>query len=432
MALIIVYAAQSSPRLSFVLDWLIKEQLQLDYSIVHDESQLPVDGVFISYGKHFKNALSVPDAGLLWQQGITQQDVSFGSWYDIPTLFAIKDKSYTLPFDVFSAVFFLLSRYEEYYPFTPDMHGRYPAKESILYKNGWLRRPIVDEWIQALREMLAGQYQQQVPQAHFTFQPSYDIDIAYSYSCKGWQRNIGGYFKDALRGRIFDLVARTEVLFLHKKDPYDSFSWLRELHREYDWRPVFFVLAALEPTPFDKNIPPYQPQMKILIRQLAGDGIVGVHPSYFSTTHEVIVKEKRLLEKIIKKDVHFSRQHYIRFTIPDTYYFLMKMGILDECSMGYGTHLGFRAGTGLSFPWYDLSKEEMPGLRIHPFCFMDTSAHYEEDLDVHEAFVALAEMTSRLKKANSRLVTIFHNFSLGHDHEWKGWSDAYRHFLKGL
>jgi hypothetical protein len=135
------------------------------------------------------------------------------------------------------------------------------------------------------------------------------------------------------------------------------------------------------------------------------------------------------LSGISKTTIRLSRQHYIRLKIPDTYYHLIANGIEEDFSMGYGSKLGFRAGTGSSFLWYDLMKEQVTSLRVHPFCFMDTTALYDNHMDAGGAFAELATMADALKKANSTLNTIFHNFSLGTAAEWEGWKNGYEKFL---
>jgi hypothetical protein len=99
--------------------------------------------------------------------------------------------------------------------------------------------------------------------------------------------------------------------------------------------------------------------------------------------------------------------------------------------MGYGSRSGFRAGTGRSFLWYDLTTESTTPLRVHPFCFMDSTAHFEEGLSPDEAFTKLDQMRARLMLTHSSLVTVFHNFSLGSDKGWDGWAERYEQFLKG-
>ena len=108
------------------------------------------------------------------------------------------------------------------------------------------------------------------------------------------------------------------------------------------------------------------------------------------------------------------------------------LGIEYDYSMGYATHLGFRAGTSHSFVWYDLLREKTTELNVTPFCFMDATAHYELKLSADEAFSRLHAMQQLLQKINGTLITVFHNFSLGTDKEWEGWQEKYASFLHSI
>ncbi len=430
METIVVYSAGSSNRLAYVLDWLFKERLQLNYTLVHNEHELGSHPFFIAYGKALPGGISIPDNGMLYDKGKEEYDINKGEWDGIPVIFSASKNNYTLPFDLFSALFFLLSRYEEYYPYTPDKHGRFPATQSILYKNGWLQRPLADEWVRAFRKLMQAESGHAIPALPFVFRPTYDIDMAYSHLHKGVGRIVGAYMRALIKGDVRQISERTQVLKNKQKDPYDSFRWLRQLHREYDVKPLYFVLAAHKTTAFDKNIHPQHPAMIRVIKNLAKDGAIGSHPSYFSDQGDTINKEIKTLEHISGHKVHISRQHYIRFRMPDTCRMLLREHITDDYSIGYGAHLGFRAGTGNSFLWYDLEQETVSALRLHPFCFMDTTAHYELKLSASEAFEQLGMMSRILEQTGSTLVTIFHNFSLGTSSEWKGWKQAYEHFMQ--
>ncbi len=430
---IIIYSEKTSPRLLYVLNWLFNDQLETSYTLTHDQGEINNGSFAISYGLHLPGTLSVPDTGLLWETGIKQQEVIAGNWHELPTLFSTTEKNYTLPFDIFSAIFFLLSRYEEYYTYTPDKYGRYPATESVLYKNNCLRRPIIDEWVGCLRQLLKQQFNQLLPEANFSFLPTYDIDIAYSYLHKGLLRNAGGFAKDILTGKVHMADERMKVLRGSKKDPYDSFDLILQLHNGAVRKPIYFILAALQNTPYDKNILPSKQAMISLLRRLSQEGEIGMHPSFYTDTNSNTWNaEKNLLEKITGANITTSRQHYIKMRLPDTYRFLMENGIAEDYSMGYGSHLGFRAGSGQSFQWYDIEREHSTTFVVHPFYFMDTTAHYEENLSADDAFKVLKEMTQKLQGTNSTAITIFHNFSLGSDAEWNGWVEHYTQFIKSL
>jgi len=431
MTAVPVLVPRTSPRLQYVLDWLPFNITEQWYTICTNEAEIPEGTFFISYGKKLPGALSVPDTGLLWETGIAPQQVAQGTWNHLPTLFAA-DGDCTLPFDIFSAIFYLLSRYEEYLPYTPDRHGRYPATESILYQTGLLQRPIVDEWVYRLRKILQTDFGQAPFTNIFRFEPSYDIDIAWSYQNKGLLRNAGGLARDILKGDFPAAAKRIGVLAGNKKDPYDSFARLQVLHEQFNLRPYWFILAALKTTPFDKNISPRHPEMKALIYRLSRQGDMGLHPSYYSFDPHIFKAERMVMERITGREFISSRQHYIKMKFPDTCKLLLgQAGSWCDFSIGYGTHPGFRAGTGEAFYWYNFEaeKEEFM-LQLNPFCFMDTTARYDCGMPVDEAFELLRKMAQSLKTCNGRLTTVFHNFSLGTDKEWSGWYEAYERFVQ--
>lgn len=426
---LVIYSANSSPRLSYVLQWVFGERMQVQYSLATDETGGMPPGCHIAYGSLIPGCICIPDTGFVSHCTDEPTATATGEWATIPMIFAAGDGKYTLPFDFFSAVFYLLSRYEEYMPYTPDKHGRYPATDSILVQNDWLERPLVDEWIYALRMLLQKELGWHIAPSAYNFRPTYDIDMAYSHAYKGVGRIAGAYLRAIIKGDLEQISERTQVLKNKQRDPYDSFAWLKHLHEQYGFYPIYFILCSLKTTAFDKNIHPEHPAMKRIIRQLAREGDTGIHPSYFAIRNDIATAEKTTLEHITGNTITLSRQHYIRVKTPDTYYMLLAQRISHDYSMGYGTHMGFRAGTGASFLWYDLLNEGTSPLRIHPFCFMDTTAHYEQQLTPTEAFARLGRMTDILRYTGSNLVTIFHNFSLGTALEWKGWSEQYAAFL---
>lgn len=424
---ITVYSSRISNRLVYILDWLFVDVFHSGYIITSQNEDVKNLPFFISYGESFENSVSIPDCGLLRESNIQQQKFDVGFYKNVPTLFH-NEQQFSLPFDLFSAVFFLISRYEEYDDFIPDKHGRYPSSESILYKNNWLERPLVDEWIFSFFSLLK-EKNFPVSLADFSFLPTYDIDIAYSFLHKGFIRTGGALIKDLVSGNFKNITDRIRVLQHKKTDPFDSFNWLLNLHKASNLPAIYFMLVALKVSDFDKNNSPLSTAMQQLIKDINSKATIGIHPSYYSNQQPIFESEKNLLEKTTGKKITKSRQHYVKMKLPETYHFLLDQNINDDYSMGYGSALGFRAGTGRSFNWYDLKNETETALKIHPFCFMDSTAHFEQKLSATASFEKLEKMKTLLSKTGSQLITVFHNFSLGTDMQWKGWKENYEHFL---
>ncbi len=303
-----------------------------------------------------------------------------------------------VPFDIFAAIFYLISRYEEYLAHKLDKHGRYPATASAASSYAFLQQPVVDEWICSFRKILEQQSRLSLPQKQFSCRFSYDIDIAWKFRNKGAGRTYGGYLRDLLLLRWPSVVARKAVLSGKVRDPYDCFDWLDGLHRHYKIQPLYFMLLG-RGSAYDKNADPDLPAMKALLASIAAQYETGIHPSYLSHQSEQILQEElRLLALSSNRPVTQSRQHYIKFTLPDTYRILVRAGITDDYSMGYASANGFRAGTSNAFYWYDLKGETVSSLRVHPFAFMDATSKFYSGSSPEEAFREFERLFYAVKK----------------------------------
>ena len=412
-----IYAPFESPRLHYVLRFLVEAQLGLSYSLTQDAGT--EFDIFYGGAAPEKVLSFVPDGTLAGKE--------------LPTATGADWTPQRLPADLFAAVFFLLSRGEEYGAFEKDKHGRFPASQSLLYKLGLLQTPLVDCWVALLREELNARLGWQLQPRKFAFQPTYDIDIAYAYLHKGRRRTVGGLLRDLKGGKLGGVFQRINVLAGQAQDPFDAFDFMRGQHKEGMAKPVYFMLAAQQSGPFDKNISPAHPAMAALATDFALQGTVGMHPSYTTSEQpQKITAEKQWLEGVLEKPVTQSRQHYIRLRFPDTYRQLIAAGITHDWSMGFPDAVGFRAGTSHSFYWYDLEREEETPLRIHPFIFMDTTARDYLGWTAAEAGTFLEKTCTALKPLGGQLTTVFHNFSLGHASDWKGWRELYKEFMSAL
>ena len=130
--------------------------------------------------------------------------------------------------------------------------------------------------------------------------------------------------------------------------------------------------------------------MKHLIREHSDHYSIGIHPSWQSGDDPEKLKLEILkLGHIAGKQISSSRQHYIRFTLPQTYRQLIDLGIESDFSMGYGSINGFRASVTSPFFWYDLEREEQTKLLLYPFCFMEANSFYEQKYSTQQAFEEL-------------------------------------------
>jgi hypothetical protein len=414
--------------LEYVLDFALKEVLGVTYSVTHSEAEFELSNVFRLNYSHRQLAcdLHIESIGLLYETELVEKEIQVSQWQGMPVLF--ETSSTQVPFDLFSAIFYLISRYEEYQPYEPDEYLRYPHTQSVAFLHQFLDLPLVDMWLHSLKQILLKSLDKEAFELRqFSFVPTYDIDIAYSYKGKGVIRTLGGLGKDFLHGKWKSISDRIAVLNGNKPDPYDSYSRMDVWHEKYQLEPIYFFLLS-DGGPMDKNLPYDVPCMQSLLKKIQNRYRVGIHPSWLSHADASILKNeyKRL------GDTQLSRQHYIRYTLPDTFRQLIQLGIQHDYSMGYGSINGFRASTSHAMMWFDLEQNCATSLRLHPFCFMECNAFFEQKMSSEEALEQLHRYVKILKQVNGRLITIWHNFSLGTDPLWAGWPEMYGKFLEEI
>lgn len=429
----LVYSEINSPRLQYVLREIFRRRLGIEFELTsYQDAWNEFSGAKMSYSRIQKADLHILPAGLLEEKDI---DINFKPSFKrlegsaIPLLF--REKGGSFDFDLFSAVFYLLSRYEEYQPAERDQFGRFPSKESMIRQAGLLEIPMVDIWLNILRDKIHDVFPSlQIASPKYQFQSTIDIDNAFAYLHKGFIRKAGGYAEDIVKGRLENLKIRHAVNIGRKRDPYDSFDELNELHERYQVRPQYFVLLA-DYAENDKNLSHRHPAFRALLKELAQKADMGIHPGFQSNRiTENIVREKQRLEEIIDNKVEKSRQHYLMLTLPGTYRNLLAAGIREDHSMGFADQVGFRAGTSIPFQFYDLSKEEETALKVVPFCAMDASLNRYMGLSPEQAIEKLSALRDEIRKHQGHFVTLWHNETLSEMREWKSWRAVYEKLLK--
>lgn len=430
----IVYSPHISNRLLYVLEFIAGELTGQPFAITSDLAEYKTySGQAINYSAVAirENELRIVPHSLLFEKGIRQQEVTVSSYNGYPVFF---ESEGDFPFDIFAASFYLLSRYEEYLPYTPDLYGRYPHTESLAFNNGFLNQPLVNEWLQDFARVLSARFPDLVmKQPRFRFLPTYDIDEAFAYRHKGWVRNLGGFCRDLFRGNTSACKQRLQVLTGKQADPYDAFNKMDQLHNQYGLTPLYFFLLAARTSQVDKNTDPSGKPMQQLVQRLAANYPAGIHPSWQSGDEQsLLIKEKERLASFTGKKVTVSRQHYLRFTLPEGYRRLLQAGICEDHSMGYGMVNGFRASVTSPFYWYDLEQETSTKLLIFPFCYMDANSFYELQHTPAQALDEMRHYYREVKKVNGLLITLWHNTFLGTDPRFAGWKEIYSTFLKEI
>ena len=423
-----------SPRVRYVARHVFERMLGWPMVLVGSREELiPTDGPKLSYGAQpVPGVFHVPlSDGFTVPRTTGKAPPSSGTGRDL-LLFPIGAS-----FDVFAAIFHLISLEEEYTITDRDEHGRIAADELSLVRSQASDFPIVDIWTLELADRLRAMFPSlPTPDRTYRHVLTVDMDNGLKYAARSWQRAMGASAKELAAGRATSFIERWNVRMGRTKDPYATFvDRLAEVRADVD-RIIAFVLTRGEGR-FDHAARLDHPVFVDLMKRLAGVADIGLHPSYESSRNErIIARERDQLGKVTGRSIHISRQHFLRWRMPDTFRALLANGFTEDHSIGFSDRIGFRAGTCTPFPWYDLDLEEETSLMLHPFAAMDsalanstteTSGLAGEGL--RKAIGGMKRVSDTVREVQGIFVSVWHDRFLSGHEEFKGGPEAMRELV---
>ncbi|MGH2646282.1 MAG: polysaccharide deacetylase family protein, partial [Ginsengibacter sp.] len=420
--MLLVYLSNDTTRTKYIFDLVFNWQLGIEYKTTSDLD------IFNAHSEEKINYSSskrsdeffIKSSSLLFENFIQNQSISVEEKFETKVLFSNSSEC-DLGFDIFSAIFYMISRYEEYLPFVADEHERFKVKDSLAYKNNFLQIPVIDIWISHFKIALQERFPKLLLKSS-TFKAivTYDIDVAYKFKGRNFIRNTGSIVKDILKLDFKNIRNRLFMFQNKQKDPWDVYDYLKETIIQNNLQSVFFFLLG-DYSKNDRNINHKNPLLQTLINKIKTFSEIGIHPSYNSSSNaNKILSEKKRLENILGKMIYKSRQHFLKFTLPDTYNSLLSAGIKEDYSMGFPDEPGFRAGTCKPFYFYDLKNEKITDLTIFPSTVME-GAYIKSNTNPEQALENIFNLVEEVKKVNGTFISIWHNHTVSETSEFKEW-----------
>lgn len=427
--MLLVYTHKITPRVKYIFKQICSRIIGIPVSFTtRIEEFIAHDSLKMSYTRQpLSHEIFVRSNELLFEQGLNDLDLKVSEWGDTKCFFA-KGEPSALPFDIFAASFYLLSRYEEYLPHVKDDYGRFMAEESLAFKHGFLKQPVVDIWAFKFRDLLKENYPDFIfPERHYKIKPVIDVPTAYAYKLKGIMRTFGGTLRDVSMFKLKKIYQRYMVLFGLQNDPYDAFKYITNKQKQTKSKFIFFFLIGNLST-YDKNINSQKAKFKSLIKQVGDYSRIGLKASYFALENKTILKEEKLkIESIINQELQASRHSFSKLNLPESYRNLVELEIPEDYTMGYIKHIGFRAGTCTPFFFYDLDYEIQTPLRINTYHVLDYALlKYQSLLDKK---MMLTRVINEVKKVNGEFVSVLHNYTFGTEDTWKGYKELFNIIL---
>ncbi len=416
---ILFYTNDHSAKLKYVIKHMM-DQLDSVHYLISSELHQDVD-LIICYGLDKPLIKSLPTFTIPYTDYFSRFDKDRKP--TIERVLSLRQAEFN--FDLFAAIFFLLSRVEEYAKDDLDVHKRFKSSTNLLVKKGLHEYPVVDEWIIAFAHLIneASNHKLQI-NSKFKCLSTIDIDHVYAFKGKPLLHSIGSSLKDVLSLNFKRLRDRFQDF-----DPFDTYALMHDINSRYDLTPHYFILTS-DKTKYDRSLNPAHPLFNNVVKSIAEYSKIGIHPSYYgSESLSSIQKELNILSSIIGSEIDTSRFHFLRMQLPDSFNYLESIGIKEDYSLGFADRIGFRSGTSKPYYWYDIHKDQVTDLLIMPFQIMDVTLNKYLQLDQKEAVMQCQLIIDRVKQVNGQFVLIWHNSSF-YDHEgWAGWDKVYSEIL---
>lgn len=411
--MLFVRASHINPRLQYSLEIIFSYVLKVPFQLVSEVADSTVPLLEYVTQKH-ENSYFIPACGLLEEEGMERRET--------------KDLMTEKGEDVLAKVFWYITEYEKQSDPLYDQYGRYDEKAYIGFQKGWHREPMIHVWCEKLWKELQAKFPSlERGKHHYQGMITYDLDHPWKYLNKGVGISLGGMAKRMINGKWAELGEQLRAIFT-QKDPYFTFSEMLKLSSPEKTR--LFCLIDRHSTQ-DSRFTYRNKRLRKLIQQLVQQKYtVGIHPSYttFQDKERIQFEVKKLAEIVGKPIIH-SRLHFLRYRLPETFRYLIEAGIQHDYTLGLYSEMGFRTGMAIPYPWFDLGKNEITALMLHPTLAMDRTLQAYMKLSPAEALIEVKILVEKVKEVNGTFTLLLHNDSLSESGEWKGWRDAVKQMI---
>ena len=327
--------------------------------------------------------------------------------------------------DIVAASFYMLTRWEETVIENKDEHNRFLAIDSLAYKNNFLHRPIVNEYVEILYHILKSFGLDQIRKVRkYTTLATHDVDRPFLWnSTLGKIRSIGASLlirrnKEEIKLRAQNIVTGT--------DPFDTFDLLMDMSESIGEKAHFFFMAGGE-TEFDNFYQLGEQAVIDLIKRIKErNHCIGIHPSYNTYNNtEMLSSEIDALKMATSMEVTASRQHYLRFDTSSTWNNLEDADVRWDSTMGYPDEAGFRSGVCYTYPLYDIYNRKQLNLLEKPLIVMDATLLRYEKLQIEQALSRVENLQKEVHRYQGEFVFLWHNSSFN-SQEWIGFDEVYK------
>ncbi|MGI6436212.1 MAG: polysaccharide deacetylase family protein [Syntrophomonadaceae bacterium] len=345
-----------------------------------------------------------------------------------------KDGLY-LGLDIFGSAFFMLTRYEEYVKPDRDQHCRFPASASLSWQEGFLERPIINEYIEILWYCIKTLWPNLERKKHF-FKTilSYDVDIPFAQLDTNIAELIRSSGADILKRKSLALALQRANTWQaikrgdYKQDQNYTFDRIMDISEKNSLKSAFYFKTGCTNPCYDYPYDIGHPYMRQLLRDIFQRGHeIGLHPSYGTyLSLEQIKAEFNKLRQVCDEEgidqlTWGGRQHFLRWQVPTTWRNWAESGLNYDSTLAYAEQAGFRCGVCYEFQVFDLKQQKKLSLVERPLIIMDVSVTRNKDKWFLESdiFDYMNNLRQICRKYKGYFTLLWHNDNLDTAQMWE-------------
>jgi hypothetical protein len=447
MTLVVEAPAAREPERRYILDVVLADALGLEWRLdvqQRRDVRITLDGdarggwlalpdVFFATPRWLEQS-SLPGAPLDWRPVPATAAGALAAGQRLPVLYGADDDlirtapaTAELGVDIFGGCFFMLSRYEERVLGARDAFGRFPAAASIADRDGFLKLPVVDAYVELLWAALRHLWPR-LERTRRTFRVAltHDVDDPLASLGRVPLRRIRQLGADALVRRDPALMARRVRSWTgiargdYRHDPYNTFDFMMDVSERHGLVSAFYFLATDgAASEYDPAYTLDDPWIEALLRRINRRGHeIGFHAGFDTyrdpdRTRAEFERLRAAAERVgVRQESWGGRQHYLRWENPTTWTNWDRAGLAYDTTLAYADRIGFRSGTCHEYRAYDLLARRPLRLRERPFQVMDSTLLEYMRLSPDAARQAVVELAAECRRFGGILSLLWHNSTL--------------------
>lgn len=356
--------------------------------------------------------------------------VIYGDNPNDPDFFQYSENKVYLGLDIFGSAFFMLTRYEEVVKIETDKYGRFPAKVSLAYKENFLDRPIINEYLEILWACLTNLWSGLTRKPRqFQIYPSHDVDEPFRYAFTGIDRLTKQCASDIIKRHspIKALKSATEWLKVKagkaEADPCNTFDLIMDISEKHNLKSSFYFITDHSDRIRDGSYSINHPLIRQLLQKIHQRGHeIGLHTSYNTyQDSEQTKKEFEILKQVcaeegIEQNSWGGRQHYLRWKTPTTFQNWDDAGLNYDTTLSFADSAGFRCGVCYEFTTFNVKTRQPLKLKERPLIVMECTVIDERymnfGLEDGSACQLMQQYKERCRLFHGDFTILWHNSRL--------------------